>query len=207
MSRRLSKILILAFTAILTLPSCGQEGQGTSDDLEMDVTGGIIIPSENQTCADKMDGTGSKSAAKNTLNFGALRLNWKRTDRTLYVALIRFTIRSSRIAGGSKVITLDTAEIEALLGAPGQTITPLTTGPKTIVSNKSDNRNNAPNCAVNIGGIGLVNENITTPFSASVLVELIGFGSGSGTGDPSEAQDGSDPYPVRQSYSTTAQYF
>lgn len=204
MSRRPFSILILVVVAILSLPSCGQEGQGTSADLEMDVTGGIIIPSENATCADKLEGSGSKSAAKNTLNFSALRLNWLRTDRSLYVALIRFTIRSSRITGGSAVVTLDTAEIEALLGAPGQTIPPLSTGPKAIVSNKPANRQaGSPNCAVNIGGIGLANESITTPFSASVLVELVGFGSGSND-DP---EDGSDPYPVRQSYSTTAQYF
>lgn len=187
----------LALSAMLSLPSCGQENSGTSADLEMDVLGGIFIPSENQTCADKIEGNGSKSAAKNTLNFSALRLNWKRTDRTLYVALVRFTIRSAR------VITADSSELEALLGAPGQTIPPLTTGPKSIVSNKAANRTGYPNCAVNVGGIGLVDESVTTPFSATVLVELVGFGSGSAE-DP---EDGADPYPVRQSYSTSAQYF
>lgn len=223
MSRRLVGLTCFALSALLSLTSCGSESAAGSEYLEMDLAaGGIILPTDNQTCVDKVSGDGTRSATKNSMSFPSLRLNWKPRDkdgnkanRSLYVGLIRITVKSSRIAGGSQEFTLAGDEIEALLGASGQiidsdldsgnTIEDTEKGEKPVVSNKSTNRNGFPNCAFVIGGITLSTTS-TTSFSANVTIELIGQGSGS-SGPNGDPLDGSDPFVVRKTFSTTATYY
>ena len=212
MKRSKLSVLIVALACVLTLTSCGNENASGSADLEFDVTdGGMLLPVDNETCVDKLDGTGSRSASSVSANFGALRMKWIPKYRTLYVGLIRLTFKSSKIVGGSTTITLGGDEIEALLGANGQIISPDTTnGNKAIVSNKANNRTGFPICALNVGGIELTNQNPGS-FSASVTIELIGQGSGSDPTDTipaaTSSADGSKPYVVRQTYTTTATYY
>ncbi|RYZ65662.1 MAG: type IV pilus secretin PilQ, partial [Proteobacteria bacterium] len=207
---RSAPIVALAFVSLMTLTSCGggEEGAGAAN-LEFDVLdGGLLLPVDNQTCVDKVEGTGARSARPVSLNFGAIRLKWIPTNRYLYIGLIKITVRSSRIAGGSQVITLPGDEIEALLGAPGQMISPenddqdKTLGNKAIVSNKSANRNGAPACALNVGGITLSSTS-TSGFTANVTIELLGQSSGS----DALPDDGTNPVVIRKSYSTTATYY
>lgn len=200
-------LLFLAVVSALSLTSCGSAGDEGSADLEMDVLdGGLLLPVENQTCADKADGDGARSAKAVSLNFGAIRLKWIPPNRNLYIGLIKITVRSSRIAGGMQEFTLPSDEIELLLGAAGQVITPDTTnGNKAIVSNKLTNRAGAPACGLTIGGVTLSGTS-TTSFTANVTIDLLGQSSGSDD-LPDGASDGSNPKVIRKSYTTTATYY
>jgi hypothetical protein len=201
---RLASILTLSVAALLSLTSCGSQEDIGGSFLEMDVTeGGLILPVDNATCQDKVQGLGARSAAAPSLVFGALRLKWLRTDKSLYVGTIRVTFRSNGIAP-SPPIVLTSDEVEALLGAPGGLISPASTADgKSIVSNKSANRSGYPQCSFVVSGFDLANPNQTASFSSSVTIELIGQASGS-SDDP---EDGSDPQVVRKTYTTTATYY
>lgn len=216
-SKTLATLLLVALS-VTSLTSCGGNSATGSADLEIDLGGtGIMSPVANKTCVDAQLGSGSttRSAAVNSMVFPALRLRWKNTKKSLYIALMRVTVTGSRITQTAPIV-ITNDEIEALLGLPGLSINPTdTTFTKTtdgaieFVSNKTTNRGGFIACGFTIGGIGATASTGTNvaPFEVTVTVEVVGQATGSEPSDSNpngNAGDGTNIEVIRKTFTTSA---
>lgn len=199
----LALALALSFAG---LSSCGDAG-GESAALSLELVGnGLILPTANETCVDKTEGSGSRSATANSMLFQAIRLQWAPksgdayVDKDLFIGLVRVTVTSNALSNGSVSVVLSADEIEALFGADGGNLPGSSTGPVLRTSNLADGRTGyAASCAFTVGGLTYANANDGTTragqqYQANVVVELIG----QSTDSDSKVEF------VRKTYSTSA---
>lgn len=168
-------------------------------ELELDTTStGLISLQSLQTCSDLFRGNQSASAQSPSASFDALRIKWNPKDRDLFVRQLNVTFKSSKLIGGSQEFSLTSDEIASLVGVSSGIISAdETKGNKTIISNRSENREGFPLCSLNFGPLNFASANPGS-FTANVTIELVGMSL--------KSSDGSNRKDVKKSFKTTAAF-
>jgi hypothetical protein len=181
------KTPLLSITALLLvlpyLSGCGNNDLGANIGLEVNPGKVAIVGGSDYSCADLAAVGGdipTKSISENRIKFSNMKLEWKSTDSILYITAIRILMTHPSIGGGSFSKTIDSTEIEAMLGlvsavVPAKDPT-LATNPENQYS--TDNaRKNAPYkaCGFQIGGITFTNPDKPGAFTVRVKIELYGY--------------------------------
>jgi hypothetical protein len=171
------------------LTSCGNDDG--SDLVDINVTTGIILDTDAQSCVDLSTATDPtlppvRSLTAPNLSIRRIQVDWKPTNLDLYVGLIRVTLKSPKISGGKFSSDLSGTEIEALLGAQGSILTSAADAdhPHSYVSTNLAAVKGHPAgvgatnflqpCGLGIGGVALVDPTSLSTFTAQVQIQLIG---------------------------------
>lgn len=214
MSRPNITLSLLALALAATTVSCSQKQTG-SDLVDMGVSsGGLILQTTEQSCVDVSTPTSppTRSISAPALHFGGFSVTWKSGDSKLFVGEIKITAKSPKFSGGKFEATLDSTEIEALLGATNATLSAASStelassaGGKVYASNSTSKEKSGAGgslaaCSLNVGGITLADTTTTPPtFTATVQIELIGTAQ--------KVSDSSDESVVLKTISTSATFY
>lgn len=188
MTRNETRFLFIALAICLVFAGCGKK-KDLGVDVDMGLQGtGLILGTDVASCVDKADATTKRSNAKYSMVFGNFSLTYRGVGKTLFVGSITITVTSPNIKNGSQVITMASDEIEYLLGSEGQTVTvPSGSTSVTVNSNSSDRSAAFPSCQFTIGGLSLVDPNVS--FTATVDVEMVGSAANNTTGEVERVEE------------------
>lgn len=200
-------LVLLLVSSQLLLSGCEDETAAGSDQVAITVTPGTILGSATASCADRTaSGTSGiivRSLAAPAIYFNNFTLNWFSLTQSFYIDTIRITLVSGRLAGGKKVIDIDSTEIAPLLGVPGAVVGVATTNVATgaLVPNKlssTGTKTGYASCGLAGGSVTLLDPNNASTFSAAATVEIRGLAADANF---------SNPVSVRKTISTTATFY
>lgn len=176
--------------------------------LDLGITqNGIILRTNAQTCTDKMSTSKSGQVVRSlmapAMMFSGISLTWKSDDLNLYIGTIQITAKSPNFVGGSQVVQLDGAEIEAMFGIPGAVVNHAS-GHDLVYSSTSNQKGKSAAgdqympCGLGVGGLTLDPTKSNGSFTADVEIKLIGSAA---------SDDGSVQQNVVKTINTTATYY
>jgi hypothetical protein len=196
-------MVAIGLAAVTT--TCGsKKDPGADIGIAVSPSSVILVGGTGKSCADKYHTTittDPRSITEYRAQFSRLTLQW-RSSSTLTVVGIRITIDHPEIAGGTFTQTLQSEEIEYLLGRAGGQVSG-TTDPATPIEISTTNTGrgqgtlaNVPSCPLHFGGMAFASKT-PSPFTATAVIEVFGY-----------AEDSSgNQSPVRQRTRAAVEYY